>query len=406
MLLTNSRSAVLAPYLGFALFGALWGTWGAALPAVRSQAGIDDGQLGAALVFVALGALPAMLAAGRVVDRAGQRAAPAFIAALGLAALALSVFARDQITLSIVLAAVGATSGAVDVAINASASAAQSATGKPVVSRSHGIFSAAVVVSSLATGGLLALGTPLVVPFSAVAVIALAVALVLRATASQAAPSPPSPTAAAGGGRRWAAVGLGSLAVIGALAALAFAVENAHQSWSAIYLGDVLGAGPAIAATGPALFAAVTATARFTTARLGVAHPVVMVTIGALLAAAGTTVLASASTLTMGLAGLGIAAAGTAVLYPTLISAISAHLPDAARGRAISIVATIAYTGFLAGPIYVGRFAATTGLPTAMLAVAALAALLAAAAPLALRATLNAHPVPAPIGDDQRSARR
>lgn len=388
MLSTTARSVVLAPYLGFALFGAFWGTWGAALPAVRAQTGIDDGRLGASLVFVGAGALPAMLAAGRVVDRAGQRAAPAFLAALGLVALALAVVARDQITLSIALAAVGATSGAADVAINASASAAQAATGAPVVSRSHGLFSVAVVVSSLATGGSLALGAPLVGPFAVVAVIAVGVALTLRATGTPLAPSSPSPAAAVGR-RRWGTAGLGSLVVIGVLAALAFAVENAHQSWSAIYLGDVLGAGPAIAATGPAVFAAVTATARFTTARLGIAHPAAVVTAGAMLAAAGTAVLAGATTLTAGLAGLAIAAVGTAVLYPTLVSALSAHLPVAARGSAISVVATIAYAGFLAGPVYVGRFAAAGGLPTAMIAVVALAAALAAAAPFALRAALG-----------------
>lgn len=77
------------------------------------------------------------------------------------------------------------------------------------------------------------------------------------------------------------------------------------------------------------------------------------------------------------------------MLYPTLISALSTHLPDASRGSAISIVATIAYTGFLAGPVYVGGWAAAKGLPTAMLAVAALAALLAAAAPLSMRTALN-----------------
>ena len=105
-------------------------------------------------------------------------------------------------------------------------------------------------------------------------------------------------------------------------------------------------------------------------------------------AVAGTLVLAGATTLTVGLLGLAVAAAGTAVLYPTLVSALSTHLPDASRGRAILIVATIAYAGFLAGPVYVGGWAAAGGLPTAMLAVAALAALLAAAAPFALRAAL------------------
>ena len=35
---------------GFAAFGAFWGAWGATLPAIQAHAGVDDGQLGLALL--------------------------------------------------------------------------------------------------------------------------------------------------------------------------------------------------------------------------------------------------------------------------------------------------------------------------------------------------------------------
>jgi MFS family permease len=84
-------------------------------------------------------------------------------------------------------------------------------------------------------------------------------------------------------------------------------------------------------------------------------------------------VLAAAGNVPVGLVGLALAAAGTGVLFPTLLSALSSRVPDDVRGTATSIVSTTAYLGFLAGPVYVGRFAEAAGLPTAMLAVAALA---------------------------------
>ena len=46
------------------------------------------------------------------------------------------------------------------------------------------------------------------------------------------------------------------------------------------------------------------------------------------------------------------------------------------------MVATIAYLGFLAGPVYVGRWADSVELPGAMLALAVLAAILAVVAPI------------------------
>ena len=63
------------------------------------------------------------------------------------------------------------------------------------------------------------------------------------------------------------------LAVGGALGAGAFAVENAHQSWSALFLTDELGAGALVAASGPAVFAAVTALTRWTTSPLALRAP-------------------------------------------------------------------------------------------------------------------------------------
>ncbi|MGC1731202.1 MAG: hypothetical protein WA731_00815 [Pseudonocardiaceae bacterium] len=42
---------------GFAAFGLFWGAWGAALPAVQVRSGSTDGELGAALLMIGLGAL-------------------------------------------------------------------------------------------------------------------------------------------------------------------------------------------------------------------------------------------------------------------------------------------------------------------------------------------------------------
>jgi MFS family permease len=102
-------------------------------------------------------------------------------------------------------------------------------------------------------------------------------------------------------------------------------------------------------------------------------------------------VVAAATSLPVALIGLGLAAAGTAVLFPTLLSLVTADVEDAVRGAATSVVTTVAYTGFLAGPVYVGVWASAVGLPGAMLAVAGLAAALTLLAWPTLRA-VNAGP--------------
>jgi MFS family permease len=369
-------------FAGFAVFGAFWGAWGASIPAIREQAGVTDGQLGAALLFIGAGALPAMPLSGRAVDRWGLRVTAALIALLGGAGLLVAAGARDLVTLALALALLGAVSGAADVGINTAAGSAERASDRPVVTRAHATFSAAVVAASLLTGALRGLDAPVVAPFVLVAGAAAAVAIAfVRAGVA------PERRDALDRPRRAArpAVPLAPLLVLGGLGALAFAVENAHQSWSALYLEDELRAGPAVAAAGPAVFAAVIAVTRFATANVAAAHPTAVMVAGSALAAAGTAIVAGAGGVPVGLAGLALAAAGTAALFPTLMSVLTATVPDARRGAATSVVSTVAYLGFLAGPVYVGTWAGAVGLPGAMLAVAGLAVLLAVLAAAAVR---------------------
>jgi MFS family permease len=384
-------------YLGFALFGAFWGCWGASIPAIRDQADVSEAQLGTALLFVGAGALPAMLASGRVVDRWGERAAAVLLTALGGAGILVAALAQSFVTLTVALAVVGAASGAADVGINTMAGAAQRATGGPIVSRAHATFSAAVVAGSLLTGALASAGASPVLSFSLVAAAAVATA----AAIARSAPATAHAETAPGDRRR---IGrLGMVLALGALGALAFAVENGHQNWSALYLRDVLDAGPAVAAAGPAVFAGVVAITRLVTGGLGLRRPALLLGCGALVAAAGTAVVGAAGSVAVGLGGLALAAAGTAVLFPTLLGVLTEIVPGHARGAATSVLTVVAYLGFTAGPVYVGFWADAAGLPGAMTALALLAVALALVAPLTLwrrspraRARAAASPRPAP----------
>ena len=105
-------------------FVAFWGAWGASIPRIRTQAGVDDAQLGLALLFVGAGALPAMMLTGRAIDRWGLRVAGLMLTTLGGAGVLVALIATDLVSLSIALTVVGVTSGASDVATFASELAA------------------------------------------------------------------------------------------------------------------------------------------------------------------------------------------------------------------------------------------------------------------------------------------
>ena len=358
---------------GFAAFGAFWGAWGATLPAVQSHAGVDDGELGLALLCIGAGALASMRLAGTIVDRWGGPALPASLAAFAAAA-ALPGLATSTAGLCAALLVLGATSGAVDVAINAEGVRSEAATGRAVLSLAHGAFSACVVAGSLAAGALRAAGArPQLVLVLVGLVVATMAAALLRA-------------APAAGPRRPASASLRhlprALVVLGGLCALAFFVENAWQSWGAVHLESDLDASPAVGALAPALFAGAAALSRLGGHGLaGRVSELTLLRAGAALGAAGTLLGAIAPVAALALVGVVVAGAGISICAPVLFSIAGRGADEAVRGAAVSIVTTIAYLGFLIGPAAVGLLASATALRTSLAAVAGVAVLLAILAP-------------------------
>lgn len=373
--INSPRSLVASAFVAFAAFGSFWGVWGASVPRVQHQADVSDGQLGFALLFVGAGALPAMLLAGRALDRWGPKVAAGAISLLGIVGAGLALTAVNLPSLCVGLGIAGASSGAADVTMNAVAGRAEKISGRPVLTRVHGAFSSFVVLTSLGAGIASAASLPLAVPFIGVAALCLvAGAIMLRAIPRRTAIRDVDTTAATApppGHTR-----ITPLVLIGVLGALAFASENAHQSWSAVFAQDELHAGAGLNTVAPAVFAGTVAITRFSIGSLKTVHTRTVILTGALAATGGALIIAAAPTLLMATLGLVMAGAGTAVLFPTLLGTVTRNVEENYRGRATSIVSTVSYLGFLLGPVYVGVAADAAGLRGAMVAVAALAAAL------------------------------
>jgi MFS family permease len=365
---------------GFGAFGLFWGAWGAILPAVKGDAGVTDAQLGLALLMVGLGALVSMRFTGYLIDRYGGVVLPAAMALFGLCGM-LPALAGSAVPLGIALFLLGATSGATDVAINEACSHAEAVTRRPVMNLAHGVFSVAVVVASLGTAGLRAAGAGALLVLGVVsALIALIVGLILAPGARRR-----SPVRTARGTPRQRPQP--TLLIFGGLCALAYVVENAWQSWSAVHLDTSLGAAAALASSAPAVFAGAAATGRVIgNALLARVRPVHLLVGGGGIAAAGSVLAAAAGSPWPALVGIGVAGLGTSVCAPTIIGMTGDWAGPDRRAGAISTVTTIAYLGFLVGPAAVGAASSVWSLPVALGAIAVLAVLVAALGPVAARA--------------------
>ena len=332
---------------------------------------MDDRQLGLALPWIGVGALVTLRLTGAVADRHPRATLPIGIGLLGLAAL-LPVYLRGTAGMVLSCLVIGAASGAGDAAVNAEG-ARYEADGGGVLTLGHGAFSAVVVLGSLGSAGLIATGASGPWPLAVVggAVVAAGVVIGVLPAPAAAAPRAPRDRGSIRPNR--------TLLLLGGLGAVAYFVENAWQSWSAIHLHATLHASAAVAAAAPAVFAGCAATGRFAShvlqRKVGT-RP--LFAAGAALAAVGGALAATAPGPALGFVGVALAGAGTSVCAPLLIAAAGRVTPEAI-GAATSTVISLAYLGFVFGPALVGLLAGAATLRIALAATAAAAALLAPA---------------------------
>ncbi|GLK80342.1 MFS transporter [Methylopila turkensis] len=355
-MLTLARISVAAIFL---VSGAGLGVWAAHIPLLKAGLGLDDAGLGFVLLAMGVGAVLAMPVTGLVLHRFGAAPTTIVAGALFSAAVALPPHAPDAAALMASAFMLGALIGGLDVAMNAHAAAIEKALGRPIMSSIHAFFSIGGLAGSAGAGGLIALG------LSPAAGMGAGAAALLAITALAA-----LRLAIPGGGAE-EAHGLrlpkGAVLGLGALALLAFLAEGAMIDWSAVYMSQAVGAGPALAAYGYAAFSAAMTAARLTGDRVvGRLGPLRTVQASGVVAAAGLCLVVAAPAPWVALAGFAIAGLGFANVVPVLFSA-STRLPGIAPGAALAMVATMAYGGGLMGPPLIGFLSNAYGLRVAFL---------------------------------------
>ncbi len=349
-----------------------WGAWASCLPAVQRSTGASEAQLGLALLFVALAALPAMVAAGRLADMFGARLVPIALVAFGAAAT-LPGLTRSVPALVAALAVVGTATGMLDIAINAHASRLEATHHIRVMDGLHAAFSAGVLVGGVGAGLLRRAGGH---PSWILAGVALTIALTAFANLAPSA-GPETP-------RRHARLGR-PLLVVGAVLALAFIVESGLETWSALFLERTLGSSPAVSGLGPGMFAGAMATGRLLAQKVERSSVAGRMLFAGLAAAAGLVLAATAQHAVVALAGFVIAGGGLALSAPTLFGVAGRLGGEGGRGAALSTVAILGYLGFLAGPPLIGAVSGASSLRGGFLFLCAVAVLVAACAPVLRR---------------------
>jgi MFS family permease len=372
---SSPRAAVAAAFL---IHSTVSGTWAPRLPAIKESLELSDGELGTALVGLAIGLVAGTRLAGAPIDRFGSR--PVMRAGFPLlaATLLLPGLADSAVTLFLALLVLGVASGALDVAMNAQGIEVERHVGRPILSGLHGLWSVGLGLGA----GMAALAAAVAAdPLEHFALVAALLAVASLALLSgllpvhRPAPGEPEEERVA---VRWTP----ALVVLGVIAFCSFVGEGAASDWSAVYLTQELGSSEAVGAIAFAAFAVTMAIARFAAdplrARLG---NVTLVRGGSLIAAAGLGIALLVHEPAAAIAGFALLGLGLAPVVPIAFSA-AGDLDPRATGRLVGRVATIGYVGSVAGPIMIGWLAEATSLRTSLGLVVALAVVIAASARL------------------------
>jgi MFS family permease len=340
------------------MHGILIGAWVPHIPLAKERLEVGPGVFGLALLAIAGGAVCAMPVAGVLINRFGSAAMTGVTGLLFCLAFFGPILAPTLPSFMIAGFAMGAVIGIMDVAMNAHGIAVEKGLKSPVMSMLHGGFSIGGMIGAFAGAGLL----------EAFGELAQAVVIALVCAAIQLAAwrfylPPDADRGLSGSHFAWptrATIGLGLLCF------LALMIEGSILDWAAIMMREKFMIDAGYAALGFGFYQGGMAAARLTgdwiRLRVGAVR---MVTVSALLAAAGTALALTAPTPTLAIAAFVFAGLGLGNIAPVLFAGGGRLEPDA-PGRGIAAVTTLGYSGFLCGPPLIGFAAQLSDLPTAL----------------------------------------
>ena len=371
----QARWAVAALFMAN---GFVMGSFAPQIPLLLPRHDITKPQLGLLLLALGIGAVVAMLFAGRIIARFGTRAALSVFALAIVPVLPGVVLAPSVPVLAVAMAAMGAMIGCMDVAMNAQAVEVERRLGRAIMSSSHGFWS----LGGFAGAGL----GGLVIARQGAEAHALATAAVAGALILAALPSLPKVATPPAGTRPHTRLVPRdpALWLLGLISLMCMVPEGAVLDWGALYIQTELGADVASSGLAFSLFAGAMATMRLlgdgVRNRFGAVRTL---RYSALVGAVGLMGAALAPTAPVAILAFGIAGLGVANMVPVIFSAAGNH-PGMASGAAISFVTMIGYSGILLAPTSIGFIAEATGFRVTF---AALACILLLVALLAARAS-------------------
>ena len=384
-----SRTALIDPEIQlsaqrlstrFSFFGLGFATaaWAPLIPFAQQRLHFNHADFGLLLLCSGLGAMLAMPATGKIVQRIGCRV-PIGFALLLLAVLlpSLSLW-TSPLMMAITLFLFGTAAGSLGVALNIQAVVVEKNSLKSLMSGFHGMASLGGLAGVLTITALLALSISSVM--SAFAVSLLLVIIVFLSVPYSIKAVENTSLEASSKVKKSIRQRLPQplIILIGIACFIIFMTEGAAMDWSGIYLTQQYGVNAAFAGLAYTFFAIAMTTGRFTGDYLiRYFGEKKLLTYSAICATLGLALVSIAPYWWLVLVGYTLVGTGCSNIVPIMFSRAGRQtvMPSAV---ALSCVSTMAYTGILVGPAFIGMVSELIGLSTVFMALSGLLLLIVA----------------------------
>ncbi len=362
---TFARNAV---GLTFFLNGLVFASWVSRIPEARSSFELTNGQLGLLLLAIAAGSVVALPTTGAAINRWGTVQVVrlgAVAATIGMATAAVGLGELLALTTAgLFLYGVGI--GVWDVAMNVEGAEVERGLGRTIMPRFHAGFSAGTVVGALVGALLVELSVPAVVHL--VAVVAVALVLVWLTSPRFLPFVEVHAEERSSAARAWLEP---RTLLIGVMVLALATTEGTANDWLAVALVDGHDASHSVGVAGFGVFVLAMTAGRFAGTTLIDRFGRVAMLWGTMATAGlGVVLIVFGSHPAVVVTGVVLWGAGASLGFPVGMSA-AADDPLRAASR-VSVVSTIGYASFLAGPPLLGFVGDEVGTLKALLVVAVL----------------------------------
>lgn len=393
------KTATAAVFVAFIGAGILQATWAARIPQLKAALDMDAAIWGLVLLSMAAGSVSALTVTGLIINKLGEKRTVqifSVLGGLGLVGLGLG-YVGGVVPVVITLYLIGFGMGAWDVAMNVQGTLVEHRLGKVILPKFHAGFSVGTVAGALLGALLIQLGVGITANLVAIGllvggIVSWRVTGFLKDAAGSAAgsasPSPDTfadPADALVGfvdgegegtpsprkltlGQAWREP---RTLLVGLFVLIFSFAEGTAIDWIGVAMVDDYKTSTTIGTLGLATFLATMTISRwFGTALLDRFGRVLVLRMLAVVALTGVLLFTLSGNVVVAFLGVALWGCGVSLGFPMGMSA-GGDEPVNSAVR-VSVVATIGYVAFLAGPPFIGLLGHSFGVLSAIMAVAAL----------------------------------